>query len=60
LVIRNKGPVNYELQLPPDAKIHLVFHILILEPADPNIPLQEIFYFQIEEENEFEAERILL
>ena len=39
LVIRNKGPVNYELQLPPDAKIHPVFHILILEPVDPNTPL---------------------
>ncbi len=60
LVIRNKGPVNYKLQLPPDAKIHLVFYISILEPADPNTPLQETFYFQIEEENEFEAERILL
>jgi len=59
LVIRNKGPVNYKLQLLPNAKIHLVFYILILEPADPNIPLQETFYFKIEEENEFKAERIL-
>ena len=39
LVIRNKGPVNYKLQLLPDAKIHLVFYISILEPADPNTPL---------------------
>ena len=39
LVVRNKGPVNYELQLPPDAKIHPVFHISMLEPADPNTPL---------------------
>jgi hypothetical protein len=39
LIIRNKGPVNYELQLPPDAKIYLVFYILILEPVDPNTPL---------------------
>jgi len=60
LVIRNKGPVNYKLQLLPDAKIHLVFYISILEPVDPNTPLQETFYFQIEEENEFKAERILL
>ncbi len=59
LVIRNKGPVNYELQLPPDAKIHPVFHISMLEPADPNTPLQETFYYYIEEENEFEAEKIL-
>jgi len=60
LVIRNKGPVNYKLQLPPDAKIYLVFYILILEPVDPNTPLQETFYYYIEEENEFEAEKILL
>ena len=31
----------------------------MLEPVDPNTPLQETFYFEIEEENEFEAERIL-
>ncbi len=31
----------------------------MLEPVDPNTPLQETFYFKIEEENEFEAERIL-
>ncbi len=39
LVIRNKGPINYKLQLLPDAKIHLVFYILILELVDPNTPL---------------------
>ncbi len=39
LVIRNKGPVNYKLQLLPDAKIHLVFYISILELVDPNTPL---------------------
>ncbi len=60
LVIRNKGPINYKLQLLPDAKIYLVFYISILELVDSNTPLQETFYFQIEEENEFEAERILL
>ncbi len=31
----------------------------MLELVDPNTPLQETFYFEIEEENEFEAERIL-
>jgi len=39
LVIRNKGPVNYKLQLLPNAKIYLVFYILILELVDPNTPL---------------------
>jgi len=27
--------VNYKLELPLDAKIYLVFYILLLEPADP-------------------------
>ena len=31
LVIKEKGPINYKLQLPPNAKIYLVFYILILE-----------------------------
>jgi len=39
LVIKKKGPINFELQLPPNAKVYLVFYILILEPADPNTPL---------------------
>ena len=37
-----------------------MFHVSILEQVDSNTPLQETFYFEIEEENEFEAERILL
>ncbi len=39
LVIKEKGPINFELQLLLDAKIHLVFYILILELVDPNTPL---------------------
>jgi len=60
LIIRERGPVNYELQLLLDAKIYPVFYILILEPVDPNTPLQETFYYEIEEEDEFKAEKILL
>ena len=35
-----KEPLNYELELLPQMKIHLVFHIIYLEPANNNIPLE--------------------
>ena len=53
------GPVNIKIQLPRDARVHPNFHISIIEPADQSTPLQETFYYQPEEKQEFEVEQIL-
>jgi hypothetical protein len=59
LIAARKGPVSYLLDLPKDAKIHPVFHASLLEPADPETPLQYNFHYEQEEENEFEVEKII-
>jgi hypothetical protein len=59
LIKATKGPVSYELDLPADAKVNSVFHVSLLEPADPHTPTQGTFHYQVEEEDEFEVERIL-
>jgi len=59
LVDEQRGKASYNLHLPKDAMTHPVFHISLLEPADPNIQLQTTFHFEPQEEQEFEVERIL-
>jgi hypothetical protein len=54
-----KGPVNYELDLPADAKVFPVFHVSLLEPADPNTPIQDSFHYEVQEDEEYEVEEIL-
>ena len=53
------GPVNVRLRLLRDARVHLNFHISMIELADQSTLLQEMFHYQPEEEQEFEAEEIL-
>jgi hypothetical protein len=60
LVKRDIRGTNFELRLPPTMKIHPVFHISLLEPADPDTPegpAPEIH--PDSQELEYEVERIL-
>jgi transposase InsO family protein len=59
LILKKNGPVTYTLKLPPDARVHPKFHVKLLEPADPETPLQKTFHYETEEEQEFEVEKIL-
>ena len=59
LIEKIKRSINFQLQLSADVKIHSVFHIFLLESADTETLLQITFHYQQEEENIYEAERIL-
>lgn len=53
------SPVNFRLELPKDAKIHPVFHVSLLEPADPETPIQKDFHYQDDGNDEWEVEKII-
>jgi predicted lactoylglutathione lyase len=54
-----KGSINYELDLPKNAKVFSVFHISLLESADPSTSIQKTFHYKSQEKNRFEVEEIL-
>ncbi len=59
LVKKTKKSVNYKLDLLKNIRIFPVFYILLLKSADLIIFLQNIFYFYLQKENQFEIEKIL-
>ena len=55
----SKGRNAFELELPADARIHPVFNVQLLEPANPDTPVQTTMQHESYEETEFEVERIV-
>jgi hypothetical protein len=54
-----KESINYELDLPKNVKVFLVFHISLLKSADLSTSIQETFHYHSQKKNRFEVERIL-
>jgi hypothetical protein len=59
LVKKAKRSINYELDLPKNVKVFLVFHISLLELTNSITPLQNTFYFHSQEKKQYEVEEIL-
>jgi hypothetical protein len=53
------GPVNYRLKLLNIMRIYLVFYIALLELAPPGTPLETTTLVEIDNNMEYEVERIL-
>ena len=62
-IMEQLGPVSYWLKIPPESKIHDVFHVALLKPAknfDHVTQGHLVDEFPMPDENqEFEVERIL-
>jgi hypothetical protein len=59
LISKRNRLVTYTLELLLDAKIYPRFYISLLELANLETLLQRTFCYKLEEENEYEVERIL-
>jgi hypothetical protein len=56
---KTKKLINYELNLSKNVKIHSMFHVSLLKSTNLNTFIQNIFHYEVQEENEFEIENIL-
>ena len=56
-ISRKLSDVSYELDLPGTTKLHNRFHVSLLEPAPPEVPLQRELH--VEDPEEYEVEAIL-
>lgn len=56
---KSKRLVSYEVDLPKNAKVDLVFYVLLLKLVDLEIPIQNTFNFKLEEEDKFKADENL-
>ena len=45
-----KGRMNYELNFPNDARMHLVFHVSLLKSTHSNTSIQKTFRYQPQED----------
>ncbi|VFQ65407.1 unnamed protein product [Cuscuta campestris] len=55
-VTRKVGPVAYELELPPDARVHPVFHVSMLKPARGQVPTSPIAPLPITKDWKFDVQ----
>ena len=54
-----KGRINYELNLPIDARIFSIFHIFILKSTHSKTSIQTTFRYKTQKNQEYEVEQIL-
>jgi len=59
LVKKTKRPVNYELDLPKNAKVFSIFHISLLKSVDLSTPIQNTFHYKSQKKIEFMIKKIL-
>ena len=58
-ILKKQGPVTYKLELPPDMRIHPVFHVALLEPAPPGTKTIQPSVAPELQTDEYEVEQIL-